>query len=175
MGTGGSAGSTMNHEQMNGAGANGGPMASGTGTSRSSGMSGGSHMSSNASGSTSSEDVRQAQEALQDQGLYKGQVDGKMGPQTKRAIAQFQKQKGLKQTAQLDQPTLNDLQNGAMSGSDNSSSSPSSRGPIGRSPNGSPGFNSSTGGAASGGASGNGPASTSTNPGGQNRTSTPTH
>src|SRR6185437_14967802 len=120
----GSAGSTMNHEQMNGAGANGGPMASGT--------SGGSHMSNSAAGGASSTDIRQAQEALQDHGLYKGQVDGKWGPQTKRAVAQFQKQKGLKQTAQLDQQTLNDLQNDTMSGSDNSSSGPStaSRGRI---------------------------------------------
>jgi peptidoglycan hydrolase-like protein with peptidoglycan-binding domain len=149
---------------MNGTGANAGPMASSSPSNNS--------MSRSAAGSAASGNVRQAQQALQDQGLYKGQVDGKMGPQTKHAIAQFQKQKGLKQTAQLDQPTISDLQNGAMSGSDNSSSSPSSSGPIGRSPNGSPGMNSSTGGAASGGMGGNGPA---TNPGGQNRSSNPTH
>ncbi|HEY1504878.1 MAG TPA: peptidoglycan-binding domain-containing protein [Stellaceae bacterium] len=131
-------------------------------------------MSSGAAGGSAG-NIRQAQEALQDQGLYHGQVDGKWGPATKQAVTQFQKQKGLKQTAQLDQPTMNDLQNGAMSGSDNSSSSPSSSGPIGRSPNGSPGFNSSSGGAASGGMSGNGPASSETNPGGQNRSSNPTH
>ena len=101
-------------------------------------------MGSSAAGSDASDNVRQAQEVLQDQGLYKGQVDGKMGPQTKHAIAQFQKQKGLKQTAQLDQPTMSDLQNGAMSGSDNSSSSPSSSGPIVGSPNGSPGSNTTT-------------------------------
>jgi peptidoglycan hydrolase-like protein with peptidoglycan-binding domain len=112
--------------------------------------------------SASSSNVRQAQEALQDQGLYKGQVDGKLGPQTKHAIAQFQKQKGLKQTAQLDEPTLNDLQNGAMSGSDNASSSPASSG----SPNSSPSYNSGSG--ASPGMGGNGPASSQTNPGGAN-------
>jgi peptidoglycan hydrolase-like protein with peptidoglycan-binding domain len=120
------------------------------------------------SSSGSSDNVRQAQEALQDQGLYKGQVDGKLGPQTKHALAQFQKQKGLKQTAQLDQPTLNDLQNGAMSGSDNASSSPSSSGS--RSPNSSPSSNS---GSASPGMGGNGPATTQTNPGGAN--SMPAH
>jgi peptidoglycan hydrolase-like protein with peptidoglycan-binding domain len=153
----GTSGSSMNNE--NGTGANGGPMASGTGRS---GMSGGrSRMSSSASGGASSDNVRQAQEALQDQGLYKGQVDGKMGPQTKHAIAQFQKQKGLKQTAQLDQPTMNDLQNGSMSGSDNSSSSP----------NGNPGDNSGSG--AHPGMGGNGPATTQTHPGGQNRSSNP--
>jgi peptidoglycan hydrolase-like protein with peptidoglycan-binding domain len=141
----GTSGSSMNNE--NGTGANGGPMANSTSTS---GMSGG-------RSSASSDNVRQAQEALQDQGLYKGQVDGKMGPQTKQAITQFQKQKGLKQTAQLDQPTMNDLRNGSMSGSDNSSSSPS--------------YNSGSG--ANPGMGGNGPATTQTNPGGQNRSSNP--
>jgi peptidoglycan hydrolase-like protein with peptidoglycan-binding domain len=124
-------------------------------------------MSSSATGGASEQDIRQAQEALQDQGLYHGQVDGKWGPETKQAISQFQKKKGLKQTAELDQPTLGDLQNnssGSMSGGSSSSS-----------PNGSPGFNSSSGGAASSGMSGNGPATTQTNPGGQNRTSNPTH
>jgi peptidoglycan hydrolase-like protein with peptidoglycan-binding domain len=126
-------------------------------------------MSGSASGSGSSDNVRQAQEALQGQGLYKGQVDGKMGPQTKHAIAQFQKQKGLKQTAQLDQPTISDLQNGAMSGSDNASSSPSSNGMgSSRSPNSSPSMDSS-GSGASPGMGGNGPATTDTNPGGANR------
>lgn len=160
----------MNSQDMNGAGANGGPMASGTSSGRSS-MSGSSGMSSSAAGGASSDDIRQAQEALQDQGLYKGQVDGKWGPQTKRAVAQFQKKNGLKQTAQLDQPTLSDLQSNGGAGSNDSSMSggSSNRGPIGQSPNGSPGFNSSRGGAASGGASGNGPATTQTNPGGQNR------
>jgi hypothetical protein len=163
----GTSGSSMNNE--NGTGANGGPMASGTGTSGKSGSS--SRMSSSVSGGAS-DNVRRAQEALQDQGLYKGQVDGKMGPQTKHAIAQFQKQKGLKQTAQLDQPTLSDLQNGSMSGSDNSSSSPASGG-MG-SPNSSPSMNSG-GSGASPGMGGNGPATTQTNPGGANRSSTPTH
>ncbi len=161
-GTQGSAGSAMHNQDMNGTGANGGPMASGTSSGPSnSGMSSGS-MSSNASGGTSSEDIRQAQEALQDKGLYKGQVDGKWGPQTKQAVQQFQKQNGLKQTAQLDQPTLGDLQNGSMNGSDNSGSSPNSN----------PSFNS--GGASSGTGGGNGPATMQTNPGGQNRTSNPT-
>ena len=151
----------MNSQDMNGAGANGGPMASGTSGGRSS-MKGGS-MSSSASGRASSENIRQAQEALQDQGLYKGQVDGKWGPQTKQAVQQFQKQKGLKQTAQLDQQTLTDLQSSSNSGGSSSSS---------RSPNSSPSFNS--GGASSGMGGGNGPATTQTNPGGQNRMSNPT-
>jgi len=131
-----------NSSDMNGAGANGGPMASNSaGNTSPSGRSG---------GRASSDDIRQAQEALQDQGLYHGQVDGKWGPETKRAVSQFQKQKGLKQTAQLDHQTLNDLQSGSMSGSDNGSSPSyssgsgmgSSSGSTTRSPNGSGGSNS---------------------------------
>lgn len=53
--------------------------------------------------------VRRAQTALKQEGLYRGKVDGKFGPQTKSAVAQFQKQNGLKQTAQLDRATLGKL------------------------------------------------------------------
>jgi peptidoglycan hydrolase-like protein with peptidoglycan-binding domain len=116
-------------------------------------------MSSNAgsNNAASSEDIRQAQQALQSQGLYRGPVDGKWGPETRNAVAQFQKQKGLKQTAQLDQPTLSGLQNGATGGSDNMSSSPS-------------------GGTTSGGAMrGNGTSSPQINPGNDAGTSMPAH
>lgn len=60
--------------------------------------------------------VKQAQQALKDNGLYKGKVDGKMGPQTKSALSQFQKQNGLKQTAQLDHATMKALTQGGSSG-----------------------------------------------------------
>jgi Putative peptidoglycan binding domain len=56
--------------------------------------------------------IKQAQTALKQEGLYKGKVDGKLGPQTKSALAQFQKQNGLKQTAQLDAPTIGKLKGG---------------------------------------------------------------
>lgn len=39
--------------------------------------------------------IRRAQIALQKAGFYKGEIDGKLGPQTKRAIKAFQKSKGL--------------------------------------------------------------------------------
>lgn len=39
--------------------------------------------------------TRQIQTALRKAGFYKGEVDGKEGPQTKRAIKAFQKAKGL--------------------------------------------------------------------------------
>lgn len=39
--------------------------------------------------------IRRAQIALQKAGFYKGEIDGKLGPQTKKAIKAFQKSKGL--------------------------------------------------------------------------------
>jgi peptidoglycan hydrolase-like protein with peptidoglycan-binding domain len=127
-------------------------------------------MSNSAAGGASQDDIRQAQEALQDQGLYHGQVDGKWGPQTKQAVSQFQKKNGLKQSAQLDQQTLDDLQNNSSGSSSGSMSGGSSS--SGRSPNSSSSFNSGSG-SSSGMSGGNGPATTQTNPGGQNRSSVP--
>ncbi len=61
--------------------------------------------------------VREAQQALQQDGLYKGKVDGQFGPKTRSALAQFQKQNGLKQTARLDRATMSKLmQSGGPSG-----------------------------------------------------------
>lgn len=39
--------------------------------------------------------IKQVQTALKKVGFYKGDIDGKLGPQTKRAIKAFQKSKGL--------------------------------------------------------------------------------
>ena len=39
--------------------------------------------------------TRQVQSALKKAGFYKGDIDGKLGPQTKKAIKAFQKSKGL--------------------------------------------------------------------------------
>jgi peptidoglycan hydrolase-like protein with peptidoglycan-binding domain len=85
--------------------------------------------SSSASSTTSSaqaspDEVTDAQRALRQQGLYKGPVDGKIGPETRTAISRFQKQNGLKQTAQLDEPTMNNLQ-GPSSGVGSSTQMPS--------------------------------------------------
>jgi peptidoglycan hydrolase-like protein with peptidoglycan-binding domain len=57
----------------------------------------------------SSSEIRQAQEQLRDQGLYRGSIDGVLGPQTKQAIQQFQSKNGLPVTATLDQQTMNKL------------------------------------------------------------------
>ena len=57
----------------------------------------------------SKDDVRWAQLELRNRGLYKGSLDGVIGPQTKRALAEFQKSSGLARTATLDQPTADAL------------------------------------------------------------------
>ena len=51
------------------------------------------------------EDVRWAQVALRYRGLYQGSLDGIVGPETKGALSQFQKIKGLGRTASLDAQT----------------------------------------------------------------------
>jgi peptidoglycan hydrolase-like protein with peptidoglycan-binding domain len=50
--------------------------------------------------------VRDAQSELQREGLYRGAIDGIIGPETKQAIAAYQAREGLQQTASLDQDTL---------------------------------------------------------------------
>jgi peptidoglycan hydrolase-like protein with peptidoglycan-binding domain len=51
------------------------------------------------------DDFRQAQLELRNMGLYNGSLDGVLGPETKRALDQFQKDNGLDRTATLDQQT----------------------------------------------------------------------
>jgi peptidoglycan hydrolase-like protein with peptidoglycan-binding domain len=53
----------------------------------------------------SQDQVKQVQQHLKSSGLYKGEVDGEIGPETKQAISQFQQQNGLNQTGALDQQT----------------------------------------------------------------------
>jgi hypothetical protein len=50
--------------------------------------------------------VTDVQQALQDQGYYRGAVDGSLGPRTRSAIANFQRDHGLAVTAGIDEPTL---------------------------------------------------------------------
>ena len=57
-------------------------------------------------------DIKAAQKALKEDGLYKGKIDGKFGPQTKAAVAEFQKQNDLKPTAKLDKETMSKLMAG---------------------------------------------------------------
>ena len=50
-------------------------------------------------------DIRWAQVELRYRGLYQGSLDGVVGPETKRALSQFQKMNGLGSTASLDTRT----------------------------------------------------------------------
>jgi peptidoglycan hydrolase-like protein with peptidoglycan-binding domain len=51
------------------------------------------------------DDIRWAQVELRYRGLYQGSLDGVVGPDTKRALSQFQKINGLGRTASLDAQT----------------------------------------------------------------------
>jgi hypothetical protein len=53
--------------------------------------------------------IANVQAALQQQGYYQGEVDGLLGPQTRSAIADYQRANGLVETAAIDQPTLESL------------------------------------------------------------------
>lgn len=66
--------------------------------------------------SMSQSDIQQAQQQLKAQGLYRGAVDGILGPQTEQALSQFQQQSGLPQTADLDQQTMTRLMGGQSQG-----------------------------------------------------------
>jgi peptidoglycan hydrolase-like protein with peptidoglycan-binding domain len=56
---------------------------------------------------TLSEDqVRQLQQALNDNGFDAGEVDGVFGARTKAALSRFQSKAGLQPTGQMDQQTL---------------------------------------------------------------------
>lgn len=57
-------------------------------------------------------EIKAAQNALKEDGLYKGKIDGKYGPATKAAVAEFQKQNDLKVTSQLDKDTMSKLMAG---------------------------------------------------------------
>jgi hypothetical protein len=53
--------------------------------------------------------VADVQAALQEQGYYKGEVDGLLGPLTRHALAEYQSAQGLYATETIDQPTLDSL------------------------------------------------------------------
>jgi peptidoglycan hydrolase-like protein with peptidoglycan-binding domain len=51
------------------------------------------------------DDIRWAQLELRNRGLYRGSLDGILGPETRRAVSQFQAINGLGRTASLDAQT----------------------------------------------------------------------
>ncbi len=59
-----------------------------------------------------SDDIRQAQAALNQQGFHVGNPDGKLGRRTKVALIAFQKKHGLPKTGKVDRATLDALMAG---------------------------------------------------------------
>lgn len=55
------------------------------------------------------QEISQVQAALQEEGYYRGAVDGVLGPMTRQAIAAYQRDRGLAITTVIDQPTLQSL------------------------------------------------------------------
>ncbi len=81
-----------------------------TSTYGSTGAAGTSYGTSNAPTEMVSVDrVKAAQQALKGQGLYKGPIDGVVGPMTRDAVTRYQRDHNLAQTAMLDDQTLRSL------------------------------------------------------------------
>ena len=59
---------------------------------------------------TSSEHNKEVQAALKAAGFYTGNVDGKMGPKTKKSVMEFQKAKGLKADGKVGPKTWVELE-----------------------------------------------------------------
>jgi hypothetical protein len=53
--------------------------------------------------------IANVQATLQQQGYYQGEVDGLLGPLTRAALANYQRDHGLYETAAIDRPTLESL------------------------------------------------------------------
>jgi len=62
-----------------------------------------------ASAAQSNSDVKKVQQTLRDKGYDPGQIDGVLGPQTRRAIGQYQKSEDLPVTQRLDAKTAGKL------------------------------------------------------------------
>ena len=85
-----------------------------------------SQSSSESSQKMNSDTIREAQQKLADQG-FDVKADGKMGPNTKQAIRDFQSQNSIPETGRLDQKTLAAL--GVSSGASGTSGAGSSQQP----------------------------------------------
>ena len=53
--------------------------------------------------------IADVQGILQQEGYYKGEVDGLLGPLTREALTAYQTDNGLYATAAIDEPTLQSL------------------------------------------------------------------
>ncbi|HUK59326.1 MAG TPA: peptidoglycan-binding domain-containing protein [Stellaceae bacterium] len=77
---------------------------------------------------TASNDVRQAQQKLKDDGDYQGKIDGLAGPQTHHALVAYQQKNQLKQTGRLDRATRDKLGLGGAAASGSSMPAPARSG-----------------------------------------------
>jgi hypothetical protein len=84
-------------------------------------------------GHASRDEAMHAQQALKAENLYHGNIDGIIGPKTREALAQFQKQQGLKQTSALDPATMQALGHARTTASGSSTPPSSGSGSGGRS------------------------------------------
>src|SRR5215813_8057063 len=57
----------------------------------------------------SKDEIRNAQQALRDKGMYTGPVDGSMNAETQKALREFQQKNSLKVTGTLDHETITAL------------------------------------------------------------------
>lgn len=73
-------------------------------------------------------DIRQAQEKLRQNSLYRGKIDGLVGPEMQQALQQYQQKNGLPVTATLDQATMNSLLGVDVGQGSGSSTAPDSTG-----------------------------------------------
>jgi peptidoglycan hydrolase-like protein with peptidoglycan-binding domain len=69
--------------------------------------------------------IREAQVKLNQKGFNVGEPDGVMGPKTKDALAQFQRQQGLQASGEIDSETADAL--GVSGGSSTTGSAPRNR------------------------------------------------
>lgn len=73
-----------------------------------------------------SADVQQVQQKLQQDGLYRGKIDGLVGPGTQQALRTYQHKNGLPVTATLDPQTMNSLLSAGAGAGVGSSTPPNS-------------------------------------------------
>lgn len=77
--------------------------------------------------------IAQVQQQLQQLGYYRSGVDGVWGPQTRRAMASFQRDEGLQATGQGDMISMNRLAQAAQASATGSGGAASSGGALGTS------------------------------------------
>jgi peptidoglycan hydrolase-like protein with peptidoglycan-binding domain len=82
----------------------------------------------NASANLNQDEIRQAQQALNQKGFNVGRPDGLMGPKTENVIKEFQQKQGLNATGQLDDQTLAALGVSASTNGQNTDQSSQQRG-----------------------------------------------